>query len=320
MPRRPMHRTAILVCGYRRNFENMAQAHVLITGINGYIGRYLLNDKPSPIRLSGTVRAPLDQSRIGLPETLPVYPLNLEDDMDSTLSRVEPDIIIHTAALANLAMCEKNPVLAATVNTRATAALARWCAQRHIRLVYLSTDIVFSGKEPPYAESDEPNPINVYGYSKWQGEVAVLSQLNDAVVLRIALALGCGSGGRRNFIDWFLDKINRHETIPLFQDEVRTPTAVSSVAETIWQIALCKETGIMHLCGQERINRLELGQLLCNHLGYGHELLRPVSVHSMTDYPRPLDVSLVSTCRLKGQPLLIPGISQMLDAIIPKNT
>lgn len=315
-----MSRSAIGVCGYRPNSEKMTQSHVLVTGINGYIGRYLLNHQPPSIRLSGTVRTPPDQAGIGLPQHLPVHILNLEEEINSTLDRAEPDIIIHTAALANLAICEKNPVLADAINNRATAILARWCAQRRVRLVYLSTDIVFRGNEPPYSESDKPNPVNVYGYSKWKGEEAVLSQLKDAVVLRMALVLGRGLGGRRNFVDWFLDKLHRRATIPLFEDEVRTPTEVSSAARTIWQIALSKETGIMHFCGQERINRFKLGQLLCNHLGYGHELLQPVSVHSMTDYPRPLDVSLLSTRLFEGRTLSVPGISQMLPAIISKNT
>lgn len=296
----------------------MPVPRILISGLNGYLGQYLLACQPPSIELAGTIRP---QSILQIPSFLSgleLVKLSLEEEIEAQFQDITTDILIHTAALANLAVCENAPKLAEKVNSQASGALARWCAKRRIRMIYLSTDIVFDGEHPPYSEDDLARPVNVYGKTKWLGEKAIQEELSDFVIIRISLALGPGRGGRRNFVDWFMDKINSKQEIPLFYDEIRTPTAVRILAEKIWQIALSTVTGTFHLCGERSIDRYELGRIICQKLGQGLDLLRPISVKTMNDYPRPVDVSLKSDRLFQGQPLKIAGIDDLIDDILPR--
>ncbi len=296
---------------------------VLITGISGFIGQYLWLTRPNGVLLSGTCRAPdewalnfFGKSLLDQPNVLSY---DLLRDPVSQLEKQHPDIIIHAAAMANLGMCEKEPELAARVNSGATEKLAVWSADRGIRLIFLSTDIVFKGDHPPYTEDSHPDPVNIYGKTKHEAEKAVTTLMNDFAIVRIALGLGRGLGTTTNFIDWFLNRLDQKIEIPLFYDEIRTPTAVRYLADTIWKIALGEETGVFHASGADSLSRQELGLSICESLGRGRELIKPVSIMSMADYRRPADVSLKSVRSVDGKVLFIPGIRQVLNETLKKH-
>jgi len=289
---------------------------VLITGINGFIGQYLAFKMPSGVELIGSVRDGSESNIPLLNSPIEIYSLNLENNIELQLDQVSVDIVIHTAAMASLNTCEKSPEKAIRINAQATEELALWCLKKNSRLIYLSTDIVFRGSSSPYSELDVPDPINVYGQTKMMGELAIQNILAEHAIIRIALSLGRGLGFRKNFIDWILEKIDGRQEIFLFSDEYRTSTAVSVLAEKIWQIVLSSKTGIFHLSGAKRINRFELGQMICNKIDKGSDLIKPISVSEMTDYPRPRDVSLKCNRTLDGGKLILPGIDKLLSEII----
>ncbi len=287
---------------------------VLITGITGYISQYLLRHAPDTVRLMGSTR----REQAALKNKLwKIIRLNLTKDVAAQLDAAEvfPDVVLHTAALSGLGDCQRNPQLAERVNAQATAELARWCQKHGVRLVYLSTDIVFKGDRPPYDEQEQPDPINVYGRSKWHGEQAILKTGGDFAIGRIALALGRGLNGTHNFIDWFVQRLQSGQPVTLFTDEIRTATYVGALAERFWQLALSAEQGIFHVCGAQALDRFTLGRALCDYLGYGHDLLKPISLNDMNDYPRPADVSLLSTRTVDGQPFTIPSIMEYIPLL-----
>lgn len=283
-------------------------ARVLITGITGFIGRYLLKKCPDGFNLTGTFH----NSPQMLPSDFPIYPLNLEESIPGQLQNQNPDIVIHTAAISSLAQSQREPKRATRVNSEATRELAKWCREKNIRLVYLSTDIVFDGQKPPYSENDDAEPVNVYGMTKLAGEQAIIDQSANYAICRLALVLGRGLGGRQNFIDWFINRLDQNQTIQLFSDEYRTPSPVEPLAQLIWDIALNKQNGIFHCFGIEKTDRYTLGLRIAEYLGKDKSKLVPISVKDMTDYPRPADVSL-KTIRKNNQPL--PGITQQLSKI-----
>lgn len=264
------------------------------------------------MEIVGTIRS-LDKWRQSFSYLqIPTIPLFLEKEIPAQLTNVKPDVVIHTAAMASLSACERDETLAQRINGEAVSELAQWCHSSGCRLIHLSTDIVFKGDQPPYFENSAPDPINAYGRSKLAGEQAVARYTENYVIARIALAQGRGLFPTKNFVDWFLERLNSGQEIPLFCDEIRTPTAVTALADWLWQIALSDEQGIFHLCGEQALNRWQLGQMYCNFLGQGWELLKPISLSDMNDCPRPVDVSFRSIRTVKGQPLIIPKISEYL--------
>ncbi len=292
--------------------ERQKQTTVLITGINGYVSQYLVRFKPSNVRILGTTRRPQPSAF-----DFPLYFLDLTQNVSRQLDKIDQavDVVLHTAAMSNLGQCQNNPQLARRVNAQATAELARWCKSRNIRIVYFSTDIVFKGDRPPYDEQAQPDPINVYGQTKWEGEIAVQESAADFAIGRIALGLGRGLNGTRNFVDWFMERLENRQPLTLFTDEIRTATYVAELAKRFWQLALSAETGIFHVCGAEPINRFALGKAFCDYLGKGHDLLTPISLQDMQDYPRPADVSLISTRTVDGVEFKIDSILEFIPSL-----
>ena len=103
--------------------------------------------------------------------------------------RYTPDYIIHTAALSSVDECERHPNLAYNINTYGTERVANAALKLKVPLLYISTDYVFDGKNPPYSEDDEPNPVNVYGKSKLQGEDFV-KRLSSSIIVRVSWLFG----------------------------------------------------------------------------------------------------------------------------------
>ena len=292
---------------------------ILITGVSGFIGQYVLREKPAGVQIVGAIRNAERWISSPFYETIPLISLDLAEHVAAQLKYQHFDVVIHAAAMAGLGACQADAQTAERVNALATAELARWCAVHNCRMIYLSTDIVFAGDRAPYSEKDTPRPINVYGQSKWHGEQAVQAELRDYVIARIALSLGRGLGLSRNFLDWILERLKNGRSIPLFSDEIRTPTAVFALSRRIWQIALSSATGIFHLSGNQRMDRLSLGRLICRKTGINEQLLEPISIKDITGYPRPMDVSLKSTRRLNGRSLQLQGIASYMDALLKKN-
>jgi len=124
------------------------------------------------------------------PEGLPQAPLNLLSaiSLETTIDWVRPDAVVHSAAFADADACEKNPERAEALNVRASRILARLCKDRGIRMVAISTDLVFGGDRPFAKEADAAKPIMEYGRTKLLGEEAALE--GQAVVVRVSLVHG----------------------------------------------------------------------------------------------------------------------------------
>ncbi len=182
------------------------------------------------------------------------------------VAAVEPQAVLHAAALASLSECEALPALAQRMNGAATAELARTAADAGVHFVHLSTDQVFDGDQTfdgergAYREEDEPRPRTVYGASKLAGERAVL-QGGEALVLRAALVLAPSASGRSGALDLVrgAGQDGAPAEVPLFVDEWRTPLSVLDLARVVVEALKRRATGILHVAGPDRVNRLELG-------------------------------------------------------------
>ena len=143
---------------------------ILITGISGFIGNYLHKYKPDNIQLIGTYF----KNKPVLFET-EICELNLMRVDDFIKNNIQKfDIVIHCAAESSLVECEKNQERAYILNSEATEKLVSWSFKQKSKFLFLSTDIVFDGNKGEYSETDNPQPINVYGQSKLEAEQKIL--------------------------------------------------------------------------------------------------------------------------------------------------
>jgi dTDP-4-dehydrorhamnose reductase len=266
---------------------------VLITGASGYLGSYLLRH----LRTTGTPVAAWSGARHGDLFGVPLRPVDLADPdaVADAFAEARPDVVLHTAALAKIGDCHRDPARAERVNTRGTAVLGERAAKAGARLVLVSTDLVFDGERGPYREEDEPAPLSVYGRTKAAAEAAVLGLPRTAVV-RVSLLFGPSLTDRPSFFDDQVAALRGGRSVSLFADEWRTPLPLHTAAQALFAIALSDRTGLLHLGGPERLSRFEMGRRLAEFLG-----VSPSSVVAgrreqvAAPEPRPRDTSLDSS-------------------------
>ena len=185
-----------------------------------------------------------------------------EDALARLLDDVAPQAVVNCAALARIADCAREPDRARRVNTGFPGALAAAARERGIRVVHVSTDLVFGARPAPpggFREDDEPGPVSAYGASKLLGEDALLAADPRALVVRLPLLCGDSLGRALGASDAVVAAVRRGERPRLFRDEQRTPLDVAVAAAALVEAAAGAESGRLHVAGPARLTRLELG-------------------------------------------------------------
>lgn len=222
---------------------------------------------------------------------------------------IQPDAVIHCAAIADIDYCETHRDEAEAVNVGVTKTLARLCAETGARLIHCSTDTVFDGIKGRYTEDDAPGPLNFYAETKARVEGMVRELAANHVIARLSLVMGLPlSGGGNSFLAKMIDALEKGATVKMPANEIRTPVDVITVGAALLELAFHKLTGIIHLAGNTRLNRYEMGRVIARRLGFAEELIAPVDSNAMPGRaPRPNDASLDNA--LARQTLTTPMLS-----------
>ena len=178
-------------------------------------------------------------------------------DFDSARTKLEEanaDVIINTAAMHNLDVCEDEPAKSFAVNGIGARNLAILANDLDSVLFHISTDYVFDGaKRTPYIETDCPMPLNVYGNTKLAGEYFVRSIAEKHFVLRVSGLYGtnpCRAKGGSNFVKLMLKLAMERDEVRVVDDEVLTPTFTEDIAKQIVSISDVHEYGLYHVTAQ----------------------------------------------------------------------
>ncbi len=206
---------------------------VLITGAGGQVGRELLRRAPA----AATLKA-LDHAALDICDAAAIA---------QVLDDFQPTHIINAAAYTAVDKAESEREAAWALNALAPRELAQGAARLgHCRLIHISTDYVFDGASArPYLTSDTPNPLNVYGASKLDGERAVLEILPEhSAIVRTAWVYGVHG---RNFVHTMLRLMRERGAVRVVADQIGTPTAAAPLADLLWVLATRPGlTGLYH--------------------------------------------------------------------------
>lgn len=187
----------------------------------------------------------------------------------------KPELVIHAAAITAVDDCELKPDLARAVNAEGTRNVAQACKDCGARLIYISTDYVFDGnKAEPYEETDEPNPLNVYGQSKLQGEKYVLELLQKAWIVRVAWLYGPMG---KNFVHAILQQALEGNPIRVVNDQWGSPTYTMDVAESLKQLIANAPPGIYHMTNQGHCSWHEFAQEILRQSQLSRIQVDPIS-------------------------------------------
>ena len=238
---------------------------------------------------------------------------------DAHIARViheqKPDLLIHTAAMTDVDLCEQNPKRCHRINTKAVQVLSETCLSLNAFFLHLSTDFVFDGKKGPYSEEDATGPLNRYGLSKLESEQVLKSSGLRHAIVRTCLVYG--TPPPNNFLSFLKAHLQKKEC-PLVADQVRTPTWVEHLAAGCEQIVTREIEGTFHIAGKEGLSPHDIGLTLAQHLNLSTARLKPVSSrHLHTHAPRPLKAGLNIEKARKLLTYEPSSFKQVLDEVFP---
>lgn len=186
---------------------------------------------------------------------------------------IKPDLIVNPAAYTAVDKAESEPELAMAVNGRAPGILAEEAKRLGAQLVHYSTDYVFDGrKASPYVETDEPNPLNVYGRSKLEGERAIQAVGGRHLILRTSWVYGTRG---KNFLLTMMRLITERPQLNVVADQYGAPTWSRIIAEATAAAVLRREgtSGVYHLTSQGSVSWHGFALRIAQHLqASGHDV------------------------------------------------
>jgi dTDP-4-dehydrorhamnose reductase len=262
---------------------------LLLTGASGFLGYHLLRVFANDWEIYGLTHSKVFDFNGATPVKCDITNYI---ELGNYFDDIEPDAVIHTAAIADADFCQKNPELSYAVNVDAGKNLAGICCDFQIPFAFTSTDLVFDGKKGTYSEEDAKNPLSTYGEQKAIAEDEILNIYPEASVFRLPIMFGYPGASTGNYMHKLITQLTNGAQATLFNDEYRSIAGAKSISEGILAL-LGKTTGIVHLAGPERLSRYDFGMRVVNAFDLNPGLIRESSQKEAKNMaPRPADVSL----------------------------
>jgi len=258
---------------------------LLYTGASGFLGKIafpILSTKYDVVGLCHT------NDYNG--KFIPVEITN-PDSIFNILNKLNPEIIVHSAACREPDVCEKNPDFTYELNVKATETIGEWAAKNAARLVYISTDYVFDGKNPPYIENNPISPVNVYGKTKAAGESAVRN-VDNHIIIRIPLQYGFSVSGEDSLISKIIASLKLNQSYEINNNQVRYPTLSDDVAYAILDLLDNNFAGTIHLSSSSGLTRYEIWKSVSNVFDLDNSEIIPTDNPVKQFAPRPLNSRL----------------------------
>ena len=251
----------------------------MITGAHGFLGANAVAHLSPHANVIGVTR---DQHDLSTPESLA-----------KEITKTRPDFLLHAAAIADHALCEEQPDRAEAVNSGATKVIARAAQTAGAKLIYISTDAVFSGQPSAalpagnYKETDQPNPSTVYGESKLAGERHAESE-TDPLIVRTNF-FGWSPTGQRSILEFFVNELRANRNVNGFTNVATTGLYAHTLLDYIYQLK--DHSGIFHITSRDALTKYEFGIKVAETFSLNGSLIAPV------ESPDSKDISL-STLKL----------------------
>lgn len=207
---------------------------ILVTGVKGQLGHDVVNQ----LTKRGHEAIGVDIAEMDITD---------KDSVDAVISRVQPQAVIHCAAwtAVDAAEDEENIPKVRAVNATGTQNIADACKKIDAKMMYISTDYVFDGQgtTPWQPDCKDYKPLNVYGQTKLEGELAVANTLDKYFIVRIAWVFGVNG---KNFIKTMLNVGKTHDTVRVVNDQIGTPTYTYDLARLLVDMIETDKYGYYH--------------------------------------------------------------------------
>lgn len=225
---------------------------VFVTGVGGQLGHDVMNElhKRGYDGVGSDITPVYSGAADGSAVTnLPYIPMDITDQagVEAVLKEVRPDVVVHCAAwtAVDLAEDEDKQEKVRAINAVGTRNIAGVCKELDCKMVYISTDYVFDGQgeQPWQPDCKDYKPLNVYGQTKLEGELAVANTLEKFFIVRIAWAFGRNG---KNFIKTMLNVGKKYDTVRVVNDQIGTPTYTLDLSRLLVDMIATDKYGYYH--------------------------------------------------------------------------
>lgn len=204
---------------------------VFVTGVKGQLGHDVVNE----LERRGMEAVGVDIQEMDITDA---------DSVNQVIGEAAPDAVVHCAAYTAVDAAEDNVEICRKVNADGTQNIANMCKKLDIPMIYISTDYVFDGEgERPWQPEDERHPLNVYGQTKYEGELAVQNTLDKYFIVRIAWVFGVNG---KNFIKTMLNLGQTRDHLTVVNDQFGSPTYTYDLARLLVDMVQSDKYGIYH--------------------------------------------------------------------------
>ena len=240
---------------------------VLITGSNGLLGQKLLHKLrvDDAITLIATSKG---ENRVSEKNGYTYFDLDItnKNTVTQLIASEKPQVIINTAAMTNVDLCEEKKEACDTLNVDAVQYLADACEKIDAHLIQISTDFIFDGEDGPYTEEDEPNPLSYYGLSKLKSENIVKQSNCNWTILRTIIVFGVGENlSKSNIVLWAKGALAKCEPLNIIDDQFRAPTLAEDLADACILAIKKKAYGIFNASGKDIMSIYEIVERIAKH-------------------------------------------------------
>src|SRR3989344_753880 len=228
-------------------------------------------------------------------------------------SEINPDVVVHSAAITDVNYCESHKEEAYKVNVDGTKNVLDASYQAGSKSVYISSDSLFDGRRGNYSEEDIPNPVNYYGKTKLFGEKE--AEKYNSLIVRTNF-YGWNAGIKKEFSEWIVKSLEAGSKVNLFTDVYFNPIIVTSLSRIIVELAEKNKKGVFNVAGREVCSRFQFGNDIAEVFGLDKSLIIPTKFSenkSMATRPLnpTLDVSKVSKTLKEDMPNIKDGVAEM---------
>ena len=204
---------------------------VLVTGVKGQLGFDVMNE----LKKRGLEAVGADIEEMDITDA---------ESVNRFIMAAKPDAVIHCAAYTAVDAAEENEDICRRVNADGTRNIAKVCKELDCKMIYISTDYVFDGQgSRPWEPDEERHPLNVYGQTKYEGELAVQGLLEKYFIVRIAWVFGVNG---KNFVKTMLNLAQTHDTLTVVNDQYGSPTYTYDLARLLVDMVQTDKYGIYH--------------------------------------------------------------------------
>jgi dTDP-4-dehydrorhamnose reductase len=256
---------------------------ILITGSNGLLGQKLLHKlrQDFSVELIATSKG---ENRVSNKDCYTYFDLDITDNdaIAKLISREKPQVVINTAAMTNVDLCEDEKQDCDALNVEAVRHLADACEKIDSHLIQISTDFIFDGEDGPYKEEDEPNPLSYYGLSKLKSEQVLQAHSVKWTILRTIIVFGVGEKLiKGNIVLWAKGALEKGDPLNIIDDQFRAPTLAEDLADICILAAKKKAFGVFNASGKDIMSIYEIVLRIAKHYGYSTDNLNKISTATL---------------------------------------